>query len=159
MVFPQQKVKNPVKGLEAHLSSSLRNIWLKEDPTLSSFNLSQILSSGDAAESEQVAPVELGRGVCWNPLKLWWSYLCPLWSTVFTAHGIKCCECVYVCVRGGFDREVEIWCMSLRLELVAVEVWEQLVTPLSAWNVRTQNQGSSHTFPVGNICHHGHTLF
>lgn len=27
-----------------------------------------------------------------------------------------------VCVRGGFDREAEIWCMSSRSELVAVEV-------------------------------------
>lgn len=38
---------------------------------------------------------------------------------------------VCMCVRGGFDTEVEILCMSLQGELVAVEVREQLVTPLS----------------------------
>lgn len=52
-------------------------------------------------------------------------------------------------VRGGFDREVEIWCVSLHGELVAVEVREQLVTPLSFRNVWrwTQSQESSHSFP------------
>ncbi len=89
-------------------------------------------------------------GVCWNHSKLWWSYLCLPWSTVFAAHGIKCCECVYVCARGGFDREVEIWCMSLQGELVAVEVREQLVAPLSVWNIWrwTQSQESSNSFPA-----------
>lgn len=91
-----------------------------------------------------------GGGLCWNHSKLWWSYLCLPWSTAFAACSIKCCESVYVCVRGGFDREVEIWCMSLQGELVPVEVREQLVTPLSVWNVWrwTQSQESSHSFPA-----------
>lgn len=36
----------------------------------------------------------------------------------------RVCVPVCVCIRDGFDREVEIWCMSLQRELV---------TPESSW--------------------------
>lgn len=59
---------------------------------------------------------------------------------------------VCMCVSGvGFDREVENWRMSLRSELVAVEVWEQLVTPAPALRLKCQDpesRGFGHTFPL-----------
>lgn len=97
--------------------------------SLSTFNGSHILSSGDAAEREQVAPVELwkkgevekdegegqeGRRRARIFRNLCGSYLRQLWSAAFTAHGVGCCQCVSGV---GFDREVENRRMSFAVRV------------------------------------------
>lgn len=95
---------------------------------VSSSSVSHILSSGDAAESEQVAPVgmrrEKGGGVSGRleSFKNVGGVICVCSDLPYSQLMVSNVASVCMCVSGvGFDREVENWRMSLRSELVAVE--------------------------------------